>query len=200
MRSIALLVVCLWSASLGAAPITIDFEDQTVSVDGPFAVDGPEYGIVDGFRFYRPDGLNQGGWIDPANIPMTGNNSSVALDWCDRTCGGDGTLAMEISGGGTFDLVGLDYSLYQSGSTMDIIGYAANGGIFNTSLVVPIGRQWQTTVLNWTNLYRVEFEPENQVFNIGFIDNVVVSSVVPIPAAVYLFASGLGLLGWLRHK
>ena len=26
------------------------------------------------------------------------------------------------------------------------------------------------------------------------------SSVVPIPAAVYLFASGLGLLGWFRRK
>jgi hypothetical protein len=39
----------------------------------------------------------------------------------------------------------------------------------------------------------------HQPFEAFAIDNVTVN-VVPIPAAVWLFASGLGLLGWLRRR
>lgn len=37
-------------------------------------------------------------------------------------------------------------------------------------------------------------------FTINDLSNVQSFSVVPIPAAVWLFGSGLGLLGWLRRK
>jgi hypothetical protein len=192
------VVLLLLAPALYAAPITIDFEEQTVGVDGLFALDAPEIGVVDGFRFYRPDGQVQGGWIDPATIPMTGNDSLVALDWCDLTCGGTGTVAMEVAGGGWFDLVGLDFSTY-SGGVLDVIGYLTTGGTLTETLNVAIGKDWNTTVLNWNNLSRVEFIVSVEAFQIGFIDNIVVTNVVPIPAALPLLGSALLLLGWRRR-
>ena len=59
---------------------------------------------------------------------------------------------------------------------------------------------WATAVGYWTDLIRVEFIVPTAGFNIGFLDNVVVDNVVPIPAAVWLFGSGLGLLGWFSRK
>ena len=41
---------------------------------------------------------------------------------------------------------------------------------------------------------------ENSGGNIADLSNVRAFSVVPIPAAVWLFGSGLGLLGWMRRK
>ncbi len=34
----------------------------------------------------------------------------------------------------------------------------------------------------------------------GIVSGTLTASVVPIPAAVWLFASGLGLLGWMRRR
>jgi hypothetical protein len=43
--------------------------------------------------------------------------------------------------------------------------------------------------------------PDSDAFNLFALDNVaVVSTVVPLPAAVWLFGSALGLLGWVRRK
>ena len=199
-RVLSLLLISLVVAPyVWAAPITIDFEEQTVGIEGPFAVDAPEYGVVDGFRFYRPDGQVQGGWIDPASIPMTGNNSLVALDWCGLlACGGNGTVAMEVSGGGQFDLVGLDFSTH-GGAVIDVIGYLSAGGTLTETLNVPISLDWNTTVLNWNNLSRVEFIVSVEALEIAYIDNIVVTNVVPIPAALPLLGSALLLLGWRRR-
>jgi hypothetical protein len=203
MRHALVVILLLTAGSVLAAPVIIDFEGQTVSASGPFATDAPEYGIVDGFRFYRPDGMNQGGWINPASVGMTGNDSSVALDWCDLTCTGTGTVAMETASGGRFDLLGFDFSSGNLGvgGPMEVIGYLNSGGTVSTSLLtVGSDLPWDTAVVDWTNLIRVEFIVPTEGFNIGFVDNVVVDNVVPIPAAVWLFGSGLGLLGWLRRR
>jgi hypothetical protein len=203
MKKLITLLLLLGGGSVLAAPIIIDFEDQTVSTQGPFATDAPEYGTVDGFRFYRPDGMPNGGWIDPASIPMTGNGSSVALDWCDLTCTGTGTVAMETASGGRFDLLSFDFvsGWLTHGGPMEVIGYRNSGGTVSTSLVtVGPDLPWDTAVVDWTNLIRVEFIVPTENFNLGFLDNVVVDNVVPIPAAVWLFGSALAGLGWMRRK
>ena len=41
---------------------------------------------------------------------------------------------------------------------------------------------------------------ENNGGNIADLSNVRAFTVVPVPAAVWLFGSGLGLLGWMRRK
>jgi hypothetical protein len=50
----------------------------------------------------------------------------------------------------------------------------------------------------WTGLESVSIH-SSDFYGYMAIDNIVVS-VVPIPAAVWLFGSGLGLLGWMRQK
>jgi len=45
-----------------------------------------------------------------------------------------------------------------------------------------------------------DFLTEAPGSNIADLSNVRAFSVVPIPAAVWLFGSGLGLLGWMRRK
>jgi hypothetical protein len=56
--------------------------------------------------------------------------------------------------------------------------------------------------MNWLghspDLYRFESDAPNNPGNFFQMD--ISSTVVPIPTAVYLFASGLGLLGWLRRR
>ena len=49
-----------------------------------------------------------------------------------------------------------------------------------------------------------EADQNGDIVGVGTLANgdqgaFLISSVVPIPAAVWLFASGLGLLGWLRR-
>jgi hypothetical protein len=56
----------------------------------------------------------------------------------------------------------------------------------------------------WTNLQTVTvavYGNGYDIYDAGFsIDNVVVSTVVPVPAAAWLFGSGIITLGWFRRK
>ena len=56
---------------------------------------------------------------------------------------------------------------------------------------------------DWLNLQEVSFSVSYPLVSNGTqvfeIDNIS-ANVVPIPAAVWLFGSGLGFLGWMRRK
>ena len=206
LAAIALLV---FAAS--ASAITIDFEEQSIASGGggALATDGPDLGVSQGFRFTLSG--TQGGWvpgdIDPVNIAATGNSSDIALDWCTH-CGL--MLTMEHDGGSAFNLQGFDFiagdflPLVPQQNPFMVTGYYAGGG--SVSVTLPGDNafpEWNSASLgiDWSNLERIEFlsnPPGTAIGSIAAIDNIQVS-VVPIPAALPLLMSALGLLGWMRR-
>jgi len=106
-------------------------------------------------------------------------------------------VTIEKADGGAFAIQSLDYFLDADslGST-EIRGQLAGGGItFLSGVAVGTG--------DWLNLQSVTFRADANGFGFGFataeIDNVMLTAV-PIPAAVWLFGSGLGMLGWMRRR
>jgi len=84
-----------------------------------------------------------------------------------------------------------------------VIGETESGEILDLSPSHTACNGWQTLTLGpeWTGLVRVSIEPiVVDLFAQGSIDNIVVSNVVPLPAAVWLFGSALAGMGWLKRK
>ena len=96
---------------------------------------------------------------------------------------------------GVFALYAFDVDYF--GPDYSFRGITADGGSVNLS--TPLGTG------DWLNLTRVSWDVETPAYfpyadDIGVsVDNIVVSAV-PVPAAVWLFGSGLAVLGWLRRR
>jgi hypothetical protein len=181
------------SPAIQAAPVTIDFE---------------EFNVGDAGGLFLPPLQSQGYDISgsvvtvPAEILIGTNTGTKSFGGTvSGATGGPGlgfTIAalFERTDGGAFAIHSLDLLLETDplGFT-SITGSLSGGGAAN--LGVPVGSG------DWLNLESLSFFAESNPNGFGGatieIDNVVVSAV-PIPAAVWLFGSGLGLLGWFRRR
>jgi hypothetical protein len=183
---ISAALLSIFATSAGAATIT--FEDQVLGETAP---------VTNGFTFSGSATNSAGSEIAVAEIAVGDNGTNVfQFDYgffCDSGGCGYADINMEAENGGAFSFSGADTFLSGVGS-LTIFGYKVGGGLATD----PIGTG------DWLNLQSVSFSvsyPQagggySQVFE---IDNIS-ASVVPIPAAVWLFGSGLGLLGWFRRK
>jgi len=181
---IGALLVCL-SFSIQAAPLTIDFED--LSDDGFVSV--IESG---GFVF------SSNGSPDPLLATTSAIDGDFSLAWCPFLC----EVAMETANGSTFSLFSFDtYGVgYESGPLFfDVLGYRADGSTVTETFPGATSQQSISLQGNWTDLTRVEFSPQYSAVFGYVIDNIEVS-VVPIPAAAWLFGSALMALGWARKR
>jgi len=98
------------------------------------------------------------------------------------------TLTMERSSGGNFGLESISSFI---SSPWLVTGYYAGGGTVQVSIGVSGPFNFDSS---WQDLEKVEF-----IVQPGSLDSIK-ASVVPIPAAVWLFGSALAGLGWIRRK
>jgi hypothetical protein len=183
MRS-CLAFLLLAFGSSNAETVVVDFDG---SEDAGFEVE-----VLQGGVFYPDD-----------NFPAS--NGTAVFGWC-TACeyfGFYDTVYMGLGDQQTFDLLSLDIGANgapSSGFTVQLFGYyGSEYGDGQVQTTFTVGDAWDTYYLDsaWQNLYSVELVAYTSA--LPAIDNITIN-VVPIPAAVWLFASGLGLLSWFRRR
>lgn len=172
-----------------AAPVTIDFEEFSLGTS-PVGLGDP----------LQSKGYDFTGTVLLSNMSViTGNSGSNS--WGGTTgvvpgqdgFGGTARIIMERTDGLAFAILSVDIFQDTDGAGFTSISGSTTTGVAN--LAVPIGTG------DWLDLVTITIHSEGNGFGFGYatteIDNIVVRAV-PIPAAVWLFGSALGLLGWIR--
>ncbi len=196
MRHVLGVILLLIGGPIQAAIVTMDFEGN-----------GPPYNVA------LPNGYNEDGWSIQYNVlhffPLliiedsTPTNGSAVLLWCGALLPDceDDLITLMHNDGGTFDLLSLDASIQAAPDGLTTVtGYYAAGGSISTEIALVDG-VWNTFNFDaqWSNLVSVGIEGADGAAHNNMRDNVV-ANVVPIPAAVWLFGSGLGLLVWFARR
>lgn len=178
-----LLSLCLLVSSAQAAAVLIDFDEVTPQGGVP-----PLFIDSKGFSFEATTVLAGG----PPEVGVSSAGIFAMAD-CFAWGGGCGAVVfMEVTGGSQF-------AIHSIGSWQgSFSGVVAGGGVADLS--APIGTG------DWLQLERFsvgDFCPELPGFGCGYytasLDDIS-ASVVPIPAAAWLFVSALMGLGWLRRN
>jgi hypothetical protein len=199
LRASAALVLLIFFNATNAAIITIDFEgvvDDSSSMipASPYTENGM---VVDSLQ--AEHGI--------FGKDSTFTNGSAIYGWCNVNVEGfcmPGLITITQAQNAEFDLLSFEASVFNNyGSVngpLSITGNYAAGGNIQAEISLA-DDSWDTFIMNnqWTGLISLELHGDDlNDYDIG-IDNVVVSTI-PIPAAVWLFGSGLALLGWMRRR
>lgn len=201
MRNLIAMLALIVAGTMPAAAVTIDFEEFSLGTSSVNAF------VSNGYEFW---GLSYPGPI-PDGMPseiVTGASGTNSLQAFNGWGGQDGygaqaSIIMTRVDDGAFAIHSLDLLLAGCASpnvacfgSESIAGALAGGGVADLSVAVGTG--------DWLNLVSVSFSANGDGFGNGSgtvaqIDNINVSAV-PIPAAVWLFASALAGLSWMRRK
>jgi len=196
MRLIISTLLLVTGSAAQAALVTIDF-DSTL----------PTYF---GLASYQEDGVTltsnvpDGTLIDVDNVvrgnlgAFSGGTNSQALFWGDNSQ--TGTIALSDDLGRQFDLLALDASSVTNATgQITVLGTKFGGGTVSQTVVLTSG----LTTYNFstmTALSSVSISFDGTSYYAPFdMDNIQLS-VIPLPAAVWMFASAIGVLGWRTRR
>ncbi len=197
MRIFFGVTLLLLGAAVQSAPVVIDFEEFTPDV----AINPPSGDMTSkGFTF---DYLDQGSGnpvVSSAGGSPNGTQGYINCPNCQLV----EQIDVFQSSGSVFSLQSIDLAAVNTVGNFDFIftGFKSGGGTVTQSALAVSALQTLNFDSSWTNLdsFRIEIEANSTtLFTASFIDNVSVDAV-PIPAAVWLFGSGLAGLGFLRRK
>lgn len=192
----ALFASLMFVGTAYAGPVTIDFDDTLPTVAG--------------LATYQEDGftLNSnvaaGTLIDQndvvrANIGIfSGGTTSQSIFW--GANGETSTLSLANDGGLRFDLLSLDASsLYNLSGVLTLTGTKAYGG--TVQQVLNLNDAISTyNISGMDKIVALDISFDGATYFAPYdLDNISMN-VVPVPAAVWLFASALGFTGLWRKR
>lgn len=199
-----LLLVGIGSAANGAT-VVMDFEgiveDEEV-LNVSVLLPGPPY-------IYQEDGLQL--TVGSSQAAFRGKSAQPGIDfdsdyfdWCVAPDGVCNTQSVSLStvSGQAFDLLSMDMTAVIEGGDVVLTGFLQGGGTVSLTHTLLVGNiELVTFDSSWSNLTSVSFTAGAFTgFGFGMGIDDVTASVVPIPAAVWLFGSALAGLGWIRRK
>ncbi len=191
-KNTSIVVALLLSANLNAAAITLDFTSGVFS-DVKDTINSTTGDSNNGVDTYTQDGFTlttqaAGNHIDPNAIAAVGFHNGPSNPVADNN------LILTFSGG-AFDLTGINGFVFSINSpTLDFTG---SSGLTET---ITVAGNYSLSLLNVTS---VIFSTSNVGSDVGWSSLIVdtTPSSVPLPAAIWLFSSGLiGLVGLSRRK
>jgi hypothetical protein len=214
MRSAILAALVLIASPIQAAVVTFE---ELAPVPFGSADEFPSV-ASGGFTFSVEAYYDQ--FLSATFLDQDGNAPTGNYFWAgaypDSCC-----MSMDITrdDGAAFDLNSIDLFGAANGDGLTVQGYDALGQLIATTVVEPTGFEpggmaisggWRTAGFGdeWNSVSKVVItesfgfcgacNPFEQSSGIG-VDNFA-ATVVPIPAAIWLFGSALAGLGWMRRK
>jgi hypothetical protein len=186
VRFLIAIAALSFTGVANAAPVVLDFEDT------PY----------EGTTFEDPF-VTKGFVIDPSDPPSVSAISSgpdshlVICGWC---ANGSEGVSIFADSGLRFELTSMEVSFVELPMTGIVVGHFANGDTLSESIVAGV----MSFDSSWTKLASIDILFDTSVIAVppylaAEIDNIHVSEV-PVPAAVWLFGSALGALGWRRRR
>ncbi len=199
LAKLVLVSLVLSAAQAGASTVTLDMEGIA-----PAGGVSDEINVVHSMSGYDLL-INHGHFIDSAWSEVGSTRADSGSDYL----GIDSLEPIVLSqiGGGSFSIFSFDAtdvftdSFYIPNLVFEVTGVLAGGGTLSASFTSDSSTAFETFTFGseWTDLASVTFIGNEH----GAYDNIVVSSnlVVPLPAAVWLFGSGLiTLLGFAKSR
>jgi hypothetical protein len=179
----------LVSGAVNAATTVIDFEDFTA-----------------GGTFFAPI-ITKGFVVDPALAPhgpaifvdFSPAGSGKELGLCLSCDDGPEGISIYRDDGNEFELDSFDFAFWTQAFPGTVTGHLSGGGTVSRVLNTPGINIFDQS---WVGLSSVDITftaPGSDGFETAFIDDITLQAV-PVPAAVWLFGSGLSVLGWLRRR